>query len=328
MLALGTAVRGDWCARSDTNTLWWMIGQTPSALASWFETPKGLVWEKQSVQSGTASTSDAIISPDESIQYVNPSAQSSGIFFAKFGQSVYGTTAKLTNGGHFVGVMGWGVLNSNADVQMGIGVEGRYDHNPGVTTGVTREAKPMLALLSNRGGTMTRVRMHAADLQNYAPGIITEAYGHHFEVTVNTGSIGKLVAFGMPNLTETIPNVGTKLFFENLDPQAPSVSLAPIVDQSYAYAQPTTGFSYQIAKNITDVQFLPAADLASGTAIMPAPENAIDGMEICIGTTRAITSFTLNGNGSNIFGPVTTLAANAFVRYKFYGRGINIWVRR
>lgn len=328
MLALGTAVRGDWCKRADTNTSWWLVGETPSALASWFETPKGLVWDSQSVQSGSTSTSSDIIKPDESIQYVNPSAESSGIFFAKFGQSVYGTTAKLTNGGHFVGVMGWSVLNANADVQLAIGVEGRYDHGSNVPQGRTRDAKPLLALLTSRSGVMDRVRMVATDLQNYAGSTITEAYGHHAEITINNGTIGKYVAFGMPNMTETIPGVGTKLFFENLDPQAPSTSLAPIVDQSYAYIQPASGFAYQIAKNVTDVQILAGGTLESGTVGLPAPAVAIDGMEICIGTTQTITAFTLSGQGSAVYGAPTTLEANTCVRYKFYGRGINIWVRR
>ena len=326
------ATRGDWCVQTDIGKACFLTGNDSTNNAAWTIMPTGKVFDAISVESGSDYTGNAdIIQPDRSIQYVNPSAASEGIFFAMFGQSVYGSTFPLINGGHFLGVMGWSVLNANATVAMGIGVEGRYEHNPGATaTGVTTQAKAILGLLSNRAGTMANAKGLAADLQNYSGATMTNAYGCFVEVTVNQGTIGKFVGFGMPNLTDTIPNVGTKRFFENLDPQAPSTSLAPIIEQCYGYTQMTSGGSYTIPKNISDFQLIKSdgTAVAAYTVKLPALATIVDGQELCIATNAAITALTLDGQGVTIFNPPTSLAAGGCVRLKFYGNGVNSWFRR
>lgn len=330
MKAAGAA-RGDWVKRTDKGTAWFLTGDDPSNINAWTEMPVGKVFQEISVQSGSESRATDIIKPMESIQYVNPQAGATeGIFFASFGQSIYSSVNDVINGGHFLGVMGWGVLVSKATIAMGIGVEGRYEHNPGA--GTTTQAKAVLGLVSNQGGTMINVKGLAADIQNRAGAVMTNVYGCHVEMTVNHGTVNKFVGFGMPNLTDTIPNVGTKRFFENLDPQAPAVSVAPIIEQSYGYTQAVNGGTYQLQKNISDFQLITPSggtqSLATFTFKLPPLAQLVDGQEVCIATTGAIAAFTLDGNGVTVFNAPTALAAGQAVRYKFYGNGVNLWFKR
>lgn len=285
-----------------------------------------LTLTKLTVSANSQSRTSDIIKPDECLLVVNPALSTEGIFFALFGQTAYTGTGDVVGGGHIVGAMGWSALVSNATIAMGIGVEGRYDHNAG-STGTTTQAKAILGLIRNAGGTMTNAKTLAGELQLAADTIVVNAYGAHVSVSMNAGTINKYVGFGMPDMS-AVQGIGDKFFFENLDANAPGVSLAPIVDQAYGYAQGANGFVYQLPANISDFQFILAADIAQGTLVLPAPADAIDGQEICVGTTHAIAAFAVNGNGAGVYNPPASLPAGGTVRFKFYGRGVNLWFRR
>lgn len=90
------------------------------------------------------------------------------------------------------------------------------------------------------------------------------------------------------------------------------------------YAAPAaTGFSVAIAPptNGASVWLLltPVAGYAAGTITLPAQAACIDGQELIVNSTQAVTTLTVAGNGSTVNGAPTTLAANAFFRLRFDG---------
>ena len=90
------------------------------------------------------------------------------------------------------------------------------------------------------------------------------------------------------------------------------------------YAAPNaTGFSVQVAP-VTDggsvyLLLTPAAGYAAGTITLPAQALCVDGQELLVSCTQAVTALTVAGNGSTVNGAPTTLAANAFFRLRFDG---------
>lgn len=84
-----------------------------------------------------------------------------------------------------------------------------------------------------------------------------------------------------------------------------------------------TGFNVQIAPASDGgsvwLLLTPIAGYAAGTITMPAQALCVDGQELIVNTTQAVTALTVNGNGSTVNGAPTTLAANAFFRLRFDG---------
>ena len=85
---------------------------------------------------------------------------------------------------------------------------------------------------------------------------------------------------------------------------------------------PATGFSIAVPTPVSQQQWVllqPAGALASGTVTLPLNTSTADGTEVLITTTQTITALTIGANGAaNVFGSVTTLAAGAAVRLRFY----------
>lgn len=95
------------------------------------------------------------------------------------------------------------------------------------------------------------------------------------------------------------------------------------------YSAPSaTGFSVQITDGSGNIHLIltPAAGYAAGTIVLPAVANCIDGQDILVNCTQAVTTLTINGNGSTVTGAPTTLAANAFFRLRF-DDVTNTWYR-
>lgn len=61
----------------------------------------------------------------------------------------------------------------------------------------------------------------------------------------------------------------------------------------------------------------PAAGYAAGTIVLPA--TPVDGQEVLVSCTQAVTTLTVNGNGKTVNGAPATLAANAFFRMRYDG---------
>jgi hypothetical protein len=91
-------------------------------------------------------------------------------------------------------------------------------------------------------------------------------------------------------------------------------------DKITQYSAPSaTGFSVQIdnSSNSTWLVLTPTASFAAGTLVLPSNSNCVDRQEILVNCTQAVTTLTINGNGSTVTGAPTTLAANAFFRLRF-----------
>ena len=90
------------------------------------------------------------------------------------------------------------------------------------------------------------------------------------------------------------------------------------------YAAPSaTGFGVTIAPPSNGgsvyLNLTPVAGYAAGTLTLPAVATCQDDQEVLVSTTNAVTTLTINANGSSVTGGPTTLAAGAFFRLRFDG---------
>jgi len=91
------------------------------------------------------------------------------------------------------------------------------------------------------------------------------------------------------------------------------------------YSAPAaTGFSVTINPT-TDggsvyLLLTPVAGYAAGTIVLPALAECVDGQEVLVSSTQAVTTLTVNKNGATAAnGAPTTLTANSFFRLRYDG---------
>jgi hypothetical protein len=77
----------------------------------------------------------------------------------------------------------------------------------------------------------------------------------------------------------------------------------------------TTGFNVTATSTFSGIQFTPAGTLATGTLNMPA--TPVDQQEWTVASSQTITALTMSGNGNTLLGPLTTLTANGFAKWKY-----------
>ncbi len=97
-------------------------------------------------------------------------------------------------------------------------------------------------------------------------------------------------------------------------------SLTESGDLVTRHASPNeTGFSVTVVPPSTgaNVHLLltPLAGYAAGTVVMPA--SPIDGQQVVVTSTQAVTTLTVSGNGASVNGAPTTLAANGYFRLRY-----------
>ena len=95
------------------------------------------------------------------------------------------------------------------------------------------------------------------------------------------------------------------------------------------YSAPSaTGFSVTVTDNQSDVwlTITPVGAYAAGTIVLPAVANCVDQQEITINCTQAVTTLTINGNGSTVTGAPTTIAQNGYFKLK-YDDIMSVWYR-
>lgn len=98
------------------------------------------------------------------------------------------------------------------------------------------------------------------------------------------------------------------------------------------YSAPAaTGFSVTIAPSVAGnnvwLLLTPVAGYAAGTIVLPALDTLVDGQEVIVSTTQAITTLTVSLNGATAAnGAPTTMAANAYFRLK-YDATLSSWYR-
>jgi hypothetical protein len=108
-----------------------------------------------------------------------------------------------------------------------------------------------------------------------------------------------LLAFIQENLTASGP-----LMTQYASPNASgfSVTVSPVVNGQGVYLLLT-----------------PLGAYAAGTIVLPAQATVVDGQEVLVTCTQAVTTLTVNGNGATVNGAPTSLTANAFFRLRYDG---------
>lgn len=84
-------------------------------------------------------------------------------------------------------------------------------------------------------------------------------------------------------------------------------------------APSASGFSVSITDGDDNIHLIltPIAAYAAGTIVLPSSTNVIDKQEVLVNCTQAVTTLTINGNGSTVTGAPTSLSANDFFRLKY-----------
>lgn len=147
-------------------------------------------------------------------------------------------------------------------------------------------------------------------------------------------TINQLNAIDQPNSSDLIPvfsqqnGDSRKISFYNLAKWifAQSTNPGAMVTQ---YAAPSaTGFAVAIADNSSSAWLIltPTGGFAGGTITLPSKFSAVDGQEVLVNCTQAVTTLTINGNGATVTGAPTTLAANGFFRLR-YDAVLSTWYR-
>lgn len=90
------------------------------------------------------------------------------------------------------------------------------------------------------------------------------------------------------------------------------------------YASPSaTGFTVAVSPTTTGTSMFlllkPVGAYATGTINLPALASAVDGQEVLVHCTQAVTTLTVSGNGASTGGAPTTIAANGFFRMRYDG---------
>jgi hypothetical protein len=94
------------------------------------------------------------------------------------------------------------------------------------------------------------------------------------------------------------------------------------------FAPSATGWSVAVASESESAWLVitPTAGFATGSITMPALINVQEGQEVLVNCTQSVGTLTVLGNGANVIGAPTSLAANGFFLMKFEPI-LNNWYR-
>jgi hypothetical protein len=91
-------------------------------------------------------------------------------------------------------------------------------------------------------------------------------------------------------------------------------------DKTLQYFAPSaTGWTVALSTESASAWLIitPTAGFATGSITMPAVINAKEGQEVLVNCTQSVGALTVLGNGANVIGAPTSLAANGFFLMKF-----------
>lgn len=91
-------------------------------------------------------------------------------------------------------------------------------------------------------------------------------------------------------------------------------------DKTIQYFAPSaTGWSVAVAAESQSAWLIitPTAGFATGSITLPALINVKEGQEVLVNCTQSVGALTVLGNGANVIGAPTSLAANGFFLMKF-----------
>jgi hypothetical protein len=98
------------------------------------------------------------------------------------------------------------------------------------------------------------------------------------------------------------------------------------------YSAPNSDFSLNITDSQQNIHLIltPSLVIDSGTLVLPAAANVLDGQEVVVNTTKNITALTVSANGATaVYGAPATLTINngkCFFKLKYDKANLN-WYR-
>lgn len=149
-------------------------------------------------------------------------------------------------------------------------------------------------------------------------GSISNAKGYAVDKVTGGGSLTNLVGFEFGNLS-ALSSTNRKSF-SNLDPGAPVVSAAPVIDQSIViYSPSANNFDVAISSDIQFVRLTPV-DVYNNLNISFAPLNElINGQMVHITISKEVRKVTwIPGIGVTVVNAPTSLDAGQTVTFKFH----------
>lgn len=141
---------------------------------------------------------------------------------------------------------------------------------------------------------------------------------------------------GIASLSTRTPELGDQIPFNSTangeDSKCSVSALADLLsDQLDAatglitqyYAPNATGWSVTVLPTVSGgsiwLLITPNAGYAAGSITLPAQANCVDGQEVLITSTQAVTTLTLSGNGAVVNGAPAALTTNQAFRLRFEG---------
>lgn len=265
-------------------------------------------------------TGPLLISRAEDLTY-SPLNVGDSILLGKMHKvTVKNGTSDITGYGHVVASIAWTVMDMPGKAaNLLIAGESKLENlNGSITNAIVQENQ----MATNAGAIDTLALSSSRVIVN--SGTINKAIGHQSSVEANSGTIGSWYGFYNPDMSVVI-GAATRRSFLNEDPGAPAVSKAPFISQAVQATGVLDGQNLVVNNNVSDLIIIPAATLTALTITLPSAP--IDGQELSIKTTQAITTLTLSGNGRGMIDTLTTLAASGYATFKFLGVS-NSWYRK
>lgn len=173
------------------------------------------------------------------------------------------------------------------------------------------------AVLTDNLSTINTLYLNRSSIETNG-GTITTAKGYSVDKISSAGTLSSLVGFEFGDLS-TLTST-TRWSFINLDPGAPVVSAAPVVDQSIVSYTPTSNnFSVTIAKNIQYVRLNPVAVYGNIIINLPPFNELINGQMVYITTSKEVKNVTwVPGVGASVVNAPTSLDAGQTVVFKYH----------
>lgn len=224
--------------------------------------------------------------------------------------------------GHLLAGLSWYKHAGTGTVTLGIAGESKVENTSTgtITTAVGHETQ----LSTNTGiiGTLNLVNSRVTS----NAGTIGTVNFVNVRVENNTGAITQVNGVFYPDLT-AVPGITRKFLAYGLDPNAPLFNASVIVDGSSFIATPgATGFTATIPDRKAFAWISPAADYASGTVVLPAKANLLDGQRLRITFNKAVDAiaWTLSGVTAGLFLPGAAVAG--MVVELTYNLATDFWI--
>jgi hypothetical protein len=248
-------------------------------------------------------------------QYLPSQAPDQAVRFTSIRRYEYESAFNNSGTGRHVAGLDWYVQQGTGNPHLAVAHTATLDNEAAatITTAVGSEAR-----LDSNTGTIPNFVGYRAKITSNA-GIVGTFTGHQVQVTNNTGTLTSLVGYEFPDLSSLLPSTD-RVAYSNLDPLAPILSVAPIIDQSIAYASPSiSGFIVTVPACKQILLLTPVEDYSAGTIVFPAQTTLYDGQTLEIFCTKTLSGVAWDANGAAfIYSPPTEINPSRPLRFRYY----------